>query len=199
MRALLLIDIQNDFMPGGRLPVAEGDAIIAPLNARMDDYPLIVASQDWHPAGHESFASAHAGKNPFDIIDLHGLEQVLWPDHCIADSEGAALHPALDGRRIAAIFRKGMDKQTDSYSAFYDNGKRHNTHLADYLHAAGVTDLDVAGLAADYCVYYSILDALAAGFRVRLIEHATRAIDPQGFAEKKAQLLAQAGFSLCEK
>lgn len=195
MRALLLIDIQNDFMPGGRLPVADGDAIIAPLNAIMAEYPLIVASQDWHPADHESFASAHPGKHPFDLIDLHGLPQILWPDHCLAGSDGAALHPDLDSRRIAAVFRKGMDKHTDSYSAFYDNGQRHSTHLADYLRACGVSDIDVAGLAADYCVYYSIVDALAAGFRVRLLEHATRAIDPQGFAEKKAQLLAQKGFA----
>ena len=170
MRALLLIDIQNDFMPGGALPVVDGDAIIAPVNAVMDDYPLIAASQDWHPAGHESFASAHPGKQPFTNIDLHGLEQTLWPDHCIAGSDGAALHPALDTRRIAAVFRKGMDKHTDSYSAFFDNGQRHNTQLAAWLRACGVTDIDVAGLAADYCVYFSIKDALAAGFRVRLLE-----------------------------
>ncbi|MDO4777723.1 MAG: bifunctional nicotinamidase/pyrazinamidase [Cardiobacteriaceae bacterium] len=196
MRALLLVDIQNDFMPGGRLPVENGDAIIAPVNALMQHYPLIVATQDWHPAGHESFASAHPGKKPFDVIDLHGLEQVLWPDHCIAGSEGADFHPELDTRRIAAVFRKGMDKHTDSYSAFYDNGCRHDTHLADYLRAFGVTDIDVAGLAADFCVYFSIMDALAAGFRVRLIESCTRAIDQQGFADKKTHLQAIKGFSL---
>lgn len=196
MRALLLVDIQNDFMPSGRLPVPEGDAIIAPVNAIMRDYPLIVATQDWHPAGHESFASAHPGKKPFDVIDLHGLEQVLWPDHCIAASTGADFHPGLDTRRIAAVFRKGMDKHTDSYSAFYDNGCRHDTRLADYLRAFGVTDIDVAGLAADFCVYFSIMDALAAGFRVRLIESCTRPIDPRGFADKKNHLQAIRGFSL---
>lgn len=195
MRAFLLIDIQNDFMPGGTLPVADGDAVIAPVNARMGDYPLVIATQDWHPAGHESFASAHPGQVPFATIDLHGLSQTLWPDHCIAGSTGAALHPALDTRRIAAVFRKGMDRHIDSYSAFFDNGHRHDTCLAAYLHACGVSDIDIAGLAADYCVYYSILDALAAGFRVRLIEEATRAIDPQGYAQKKAELLQHPAFS----
>ena len=183
MHALLLIDIQNDFMPGGALAVADGDAIIAPVNALMDDYPLIVAS-------------AHPGKQPFDNITLHGLAQTLWPEHCIAGSDGAALHPALDTRRIAAIFRKGMDKHTDSYSAFCDNGQRHNTQLAAWLHACGVTDIDVAGLAADYCVYYSIKDALAAGFRVRLIENATRAIDAAAYAVKKAELLQHPAFAV---
>ena len=195
MRAFLLIDIQNDFMPGGALPVADGDAVIAPVNARMGDYPLVIATQDWHPAGHESFASAHPGQAPFATIDLHGLSQTLWPDHCIAGSTGAALHPALDTRRIAAVFRKGMDRHIDSYSAFFDNGHRHDTCLAAYLHACGVSDIDIAGLAADYCVYYSILDALAAGFRVRLIEEATRAIDPQGYAQKKEELLQHPAFS----
>ena len=195
MRAFLLIDIQNDFMPGGALPVADGDAVIAPVNARMGDYPLVIATQDWHPARHESFASTHPGQAPFATIDLHGLPQTLWPDHCIAGSTGAALHPALDTRRIAAVFRKGMDRHIDSYSAFFDNGHRHDTCLAAYLHACGVSDIDIAGLAADYCVYYSILDALAAGFRVRLIEEATRAIDPQGYAQKKAELLQHPAFS----
>lgn len=196
MRALLLVDIQNDFMPGGALAVADGDAIITPVNARMGDYPLVVASQDWHPAGHESFASAHAGRKPFESIDLHGLQQVLWPDHCIAGSHGAALHPALDDSRIAAVFRKGMDRTTDSYSAFCDNGRRHNTQLAAYLRACGVTDIDVAGLAADFCVYFSIEDALAEGFRVRLLQEATRAIDPVNHERQKAALLQRPGFSL---
>ena len=183
-------------MPSGRLPVAEGDAIVEPVNRIIGSYPLVVASQDWHPAGHESFASAHPGKQPFDIINLHGLEQVLWPEHCIAGSSGAAFHPGLDTAPIDAVFRKGMDKHTDSYSAFYDNGRRRSTRLADYLCAHGVTDIDVAGLAADFCVYFSIADALAEGFRVRLLEHATRAIDAEGFAKKKAGLLKHAGFSL---
>ena len=196
MRAYLLIDLQNDFMPGGALPVADGDAIITPVNARMDDYPLIIATQDWHPAGHESFASTHPGHQPFTTIDLHGLPQTLWPEHCIASSDGAALHPALDTRRIAAIYRKGMDKHTDSYSAFHDNGHRYDTRLAAYLHAHGVTDIDIVGLAADYCVYYSILDALAAGFRVRLLEDATRAINPQAYAQKRAQLLQHPAFTV---
>lgn len=196
MRALLLVDIQNDFMPTGRLPVPEGDAIIAPVNALIGNYPLVVATQDWHPQNHESFASAHPGKKPFDVIDLHGLEQILWPDHCVAGTSGADFHPKLDTRRIAAVFRKGMDKHIDSYSAFYDNGCRHNTHLADYLHACGVTDIDVVGLAADFCVYFSIMDALAAGFRVRLIESCTRPIDKKGFFEKKAHLQAIKGFVL---
>ena len=191
MRALLLIDIQNDFLPGGRLAVPAGDEIIPLVNALQPRFDLVVATQDWHPAGHQSFASSHAGRAPFEQIDLHGLPQVLWPDHCTQASDGAALAPALHTGRIEAIFRKGMHPEIDSYSAFFDNGHRKSTGLADYLRGRGVTEVVVAGLAADYCVYYSALDALAAGFATTVLTDATRAISPEGWAAAQADLRAK--------
>ena len=201
MRALLLIDIQNDFLPGGRLAVPAGDEIIPLVNALQPQFDLVVATQDWHPAGHQSFASSHAGRSQFEQIDLHGLPQVLWPDHCTQASDGAALAPALRTERIEAVFRKGMNPEIDSYSAFFDNGHRKSTGLADYLRGRGVTEVVVAGLAADYCVYYSALDALAAGFATTVVTDATRAISAEGWAAaqadlraKGARLLASAGL-----
>ena len=191
MKALLLIDIQNDFLPGGRLAVPEGDAIIPLANALQAHFGLVVATQDWHPTGHESFASSHAGRSQFEQIDLHGLPQTLWPDHCTQASEGAALAPALQTERIEAIFRKGMNPEIDSYSAFFDNGHRKSTGLADYLRGRGVTEVVVAGLAADYCVYYSALDALAAGFATTVVTDATRAISADGWASAQTDLRAK--------
>ncbi|MBF9237927.1 bifunctional nicotinamidase/pyrazinamidase [Hymenobacter sp. BT683] len=188
MKALLLIDIQNDFVPGGRLAVPDGDAIIPLVNALQSRFDLVVASQDWHPAGHQSFASSHAGKAPFDQIDLHGLPQTLWPDHCVQETPGVALHPALDTRQVEAIFRKGMAPDIDSYSAFFDNGHRKATGLADYLRGRGVTDVYLAGLAGDYCVYFSALDALAMGFATYVVTDATRAINADGFRTALADL-----------
>jgi len=191
MTALLLIDIQNDFLPGGRLAVADGDAIIPVVNALQPQFDLVVATQDWHPAGHQSFASSHAGRAQFEEIDLHGLPQVLWPDHCTQASMGAALAPALHSERIEAIFRKGTNPEIDSYSAFFDNGHRKSTGLADYLRGRGVTQVYIVGLAADYCVYYSALDALAAGFATTVITDATRAISTEGWAAARADLRAK--------
>ncbi|WP_426061406.1 bifunctional nicotinamidase/pyrazinamidase [Hymenobacter sp. B1770] len=188
MKALLLIDIQNDFVPGGRLAVPEGDAIIPLVNALQPQFDLVVASQDWHPAGHQSFASSHAGRMAFDHIDLHGLSQTLWPDHCVQETPGAALHPALDTRGVEAIFRKGMAPDIDSYSAFYDNGHRKATGLTDYLRGRGITDVYLVGLAGDYCVYFSALDAHAAGFATVVITDATRAISAEGFGAARADL-----------
>src|SRR6476469_6529723 len=144
MRALLLIDIQNDFLPGGRLAVPAGDEIIPLVNALQPQFDLVVATQDWHPAGHQSFASSHAGRTQFEQIDLHGLPQVLWPDHCTQASYGAALAPTLQTERVEAIFRKGMNPEIDSYSAFFDNGHRKSTGLADYLRGRGVTEVAIA-------------------------------------------------------
>ena len=191
MRALLLIDIQNDFLPGGRLAVPAGDEIIPLINHLQPQFDLVVATQDWHPAGHQSFASSHAGRAQFEQIDLHGLPQVLWPDHCTQASEGAALAPALHPARIEAIFRKGMNPEIDSYSAFYDNGHRKSTGLAAYLRGRGVAEVFVAGLAADYCVYYSALDALAEGFAVTVLTDAVRAISAEGWAAAQADLRAK--------
>ena len=181
MKALLLIDIQNDFVPGGRLAVPGGDAILPLVNALQARFDLVVATQDWHPAGHQSFASNHPGRAPFEQIDLHGLPQTLWPDHCVQDTPGAALHPDLSTGHVEAIFRKGMAPNIDSYSAFFDNGHRKATGLTAYLRGRGVTDVYLAGLAGDYCVYFSALDAQAEGFITHVITDATRSIDNAGF------------------
>lgn len=196
MKALLLIDIQNDFVPGGRLAVPDGDAILPLVNALQTQFDLVVATQDWHPAGHQSFASSHPGRAPFEQIDLHGLPQTLWPDHCVQDTPGAALHPALDTRRIEAIFRKGMAPDIDSYSAFFDNGHRKATGLAAYLRGRGVTDVYLAGLAGDFCVYFSALDAQAEGFTTHVITDATRAISDDGFRAALAHMEAQGAHLL---
>lgn len=193
MNALLLIDIQNDFLPGGALAVSGGDQIIPVVNALQNRFELVVATQDWHPATHKSFASAHPGKNVFEQIDLDGLPQVLWPDHCVQGTTGAELSPAVDWKRTEAIFRKGTNPDIDSYSGFYDNGHRKETGLAAYLKGRGVTTVFLAGLAADYCVYFSAKDALAEGFNVVLIEDATRAIDQQGYQKARKDLLEKGG------
>ncbi|WBO85456.1 bifunctional nicotinamidase/pyrazinamidase [Hymenobacter yonginensis] len=188
MKALLLIDIQNDFVPGGALAVPGGDAVIPLVNALQPRFELVVATQDWHPAGHGSFASSHAGRQPFEQIDLHGLPQTLWPDHCVQGTPGAEFHPALDQDRIEAIFRKGTNPDLDSYSGFFDNGHRKSTGLADYLRGRGVRQVYLAGLAADYCVYFSAKDALQEGFEVFFIEDATRAINAEGYQQARAEL-----------
>ncbi|RTQ48856.1 bifunctional nicotinamidase/pyrazinamidase [Hymenobacter gummosus] len=188
MKALLLIDIQNDFVPGGALAVAGGDEIIPLVNRLQEQFGLVVATQDWHPPGHLSFASSHPGHQVFDQVELYGLAQTLWPDHCVQGTEGAELHPALDQHRIEAIFRKGMAPEIDSYSGFFDNGHRKATGLADYLRGRGVTEVYLAGLAADYCVFFSAKDARGQGFTTYLIEDATRAISAEGFGRAKVEL-----------
>lgn len=193
MNALIIVDIQNDFLPGGALAVPSGGEVIEPINRLQADYDLVVATQDWHPAGHKSFASEHPGKSPFDVIELDGLPQTLWPDHCIQGTAGAALSEALDTRRIEAIFRKGMDLEIDSYSGFFDNGKRKNTGLVGYLRDRNVTSVAVAGLAADFCVFFTAMDALDAGFNATILDAASRAIDPVGYEAKKAQFLEKGG------
>jgi nicotinamidase/pyrazinamidase len=191
MKALLLIDIQLDFLPGGSLAVTDGDAILPLLNDLQPHFDLVVATQDWHPAGHRSFASAHPGQALFSEIEWQGLPQRMWPDHCIQGSAGAALHPALNLDRVEAIFRKGTDPDLDSYSAFFDNGHRRATGLTAYLRARGITEVVVAGLATDYCVYFSAKDARSEGFDVAVIEDASRGIAPESIAAAKADLLAQ--------
>lgn len=193
MHALIIVDIQYDFLPGGALPVPQGDMIIAVVNRIQQDFNLVVATQDWHPAGHKSFASVHAGKKPFEQITVSGLEQVLWPDHCIQGSDGARLSHALDSRRIEAIFRKGTDPDIDSYSGFYDNGRRKTTGLAGYLREREVKAVSVCGLAADYCVYFTAMDALAEGFDACILEDAVRPIDATAYATKKAIFLRHGG------
>jgi nicotinamidase/pyrazinamidase len=193
MRALIVVDIQPDFLPGGALAVAGGDEIVPVVNNLMDRFDLVVATQDWHPPRHGSFASVHPGKAPFETIELDGLPQVLWPDHCIQETPGAALAKDLNTARIEAIFRKGTNHQIDSYSGFYDNGHKKATGMAGYLRERGIKDVFVCGLAADYCVYYTALDALREGFVTTLIVDATRPIDVTGFEKAKTELVQKGG------
>ena len=175
--ALILVDLQNDFMPGGALPTRGGDEVVAPANRLQEQFELVVATQDWHPADHKSFASNHPGKKPGDVIDLGGLPQILWPDHCVQGSTGAELHARLDRNRIDTVIRKGTDPEIDSYSAFFDNGHRKATGLEAFLRSREVTDVYVLGLATDYCVLWSAHDAVELGFRTRVIEDACRGVE----------------------
>ncbi|KTC91792.1 MULTISPECIES: bifunctional nicotinamidase/pyrazinamidase [Legionella] len=188
MKTLIIIDAQNDFMPGGSLEVAQGDLIVPIINKLQPQFDLIVATQDWHPAEHKSFASNQVGKKLFEKIELHGIEQTLWPDHCVQGTIGAELHPQLETRSIEAIFRKGMQPENDSYSGFYDNN-RQSTGLAGFLREKGAQELYFCGLCADICVYYTIKDAIAEGFKSCLIEDATRALDKENFQRIKEELL----------
>ncbi|RMD78528.1 MAG: bifunctional nicotinamidase/pyrazinamidase [Gammaproteobacteria bacterium] len=192
--ALILVDIQPDFMPGGALPVAGGDEILEPVRALMGSslHAVAVATQDWHPRGHVSFASSHPGHRPFDVIELHGHDQTLWPDHCVQGTPGAELHPALPWERVAAIVRKGMDPQVDSYSGFRNNwgpdGRRPPTGLAGYLRERGVEEVILCGLARDVCVRWTAEDAAAEGFQAWFVWDATRAVDPAGDEATRAAL-----------
>lgn len=177
MKALILVDLQNDFCPGGALAVREGDRIIPVVNTLQESFSLVVATQDWHPQNHLSFASNHPGKRPGDRIDLEGLSQILWPDHCVQRRRGAELVETLDTGRIARVFRKGEDPKIDSYSGFFDNGHRKSTGLDRYLKDRGVTDIFVCGLATDYCVKYTALDGVRLGFRTSVIEDASRGVE----------------------
>jgi nicotinamidase/pyrazinamidase len=177
MRSLLLVDLLNDFMPGGALAVAYGDGVVGVANALMPRFSLVVASQDWHPADHGSFASAHPGRKLGDVIDLAGVEQVLWPDHCVQEAPGASFHSGLDVAGIDRVVRKGTDPAVDSYSAFFDNDRRRDTGLAAFLEKSGAEELVVLGLATDYCVKYTVLDACGLGFGVTVITDGCRAVD----------------------
>ncbi len=192
--ALLVVDMQPDFMPGGALAVAEGDRILSGIRTLMESdwLSLQVATQDWHPHGHISFASQHPGKQPFDTIELHGHAQTLWPDHCVQGSEGACLHPGLPLSRLAAIVRKGMDPDTDSYSGFRNNwdpkGQRPPTGLGGYLRERGVESVFCCGLARDVCVKWTAEDAVDSGFTTYLLWDLTRAVDPASDARVRAEL-----------
>jgi nicotinamidase/pyrazinamidase len=189
MKTLIIIDAQNDFMPGGSLEVENGDAIVPVINKIMPQFDLIAATQDWHPQNHKSFASNHREKNTFETIDLNGTDQILWPDHCVQGKKGAEMHPDLNTKPLAAIFRKGMDTEADTYSGFYDNNKVHATGLAGYLREKGANELYFCGLAADICVYFTLKDALDEGFKVTLIEDATRPLDKKEFEKQKQELI----------
>lgn len=188
MKTLIIIDAQNDFMPGGSLAVPEGDAIVPVINEIMPKYDLVLATQDWHPANHKSFASNHPGKETFEKIDLNGTEQILWPDHCVKGSQGAEIHKDLNLKPVSAIFRKGTDTEVDTYSGFYDNNRVHSTGLAGYLREKNADELHFCGLAADICVYFTLKDASDEGFKVKLIEDAVRPLDKEEFKKQKKEL-----------
>jgi len=194
MKALILIDIQNDFLPGGSLEVAKGDEIIPLINELIPSYSLVVATQDWHPKDHQSFASQHSNTRVFDVIDLNGISQVLWPDHCVQGTRGAALSDELITHRVEAIFRKGTHKNIDSYSGFYDNQQKNNTGLAGYLRDKEVTEVHLCGLAADFCVYYTAMDALKLGFKTAIVSKGTKAIDKADYMNKKELFIRQGGY-----
>jgi nicotinamidase/pyrazinamidase len=197
MDALILVDLQYDFMPGGALPVPQGHEVVPLANQLAAQFELVVASQDWHPPDHGSFASQYPGKKPGDVIDLEGLEQRLWPDHCVQHTHGAELHHDLDQTRIQRIFQKGADPRIDSYSAFYDNAHRRATGLGDYLKDKGVTKVFVMGLATDYCVKFSSLDAIELGFEVAVIGDGCRGIDANpGDIEKAIEAMVGRGAVL---
>lgn len=186
-KALLIIDVQNDFCTAGNLAVPGGEKVVPVINAMMQrgGYDLIVASLDWHPANHGSFASQHAGKIPFDMGELSGKPQVMWPDHCVQGTEGAMLHPDLKKEFINYIQKKGTDVTVDSYSAFRDNDHGRETGLAKYLKDQGITELHVCGLATDFCVKFSVVDALQMlpGVKVVFVDDASRGISPAGVAD----------------
>jgi nicotinamidase/pyrazinamidase len=199
--ALLIVDVQNGFCPGGNLPVPGGDEVVAVINGltASGGYDLVVVSQDWHPEGHGSFASSHPGKNVFEMGELAGEPQVMWPDHCVQGTVDAEFHPDLDMSKIDFVQQKGMDPDVDSYSAFRDNAADKATGLADYLIAQGVTELDVCGLATEYCVKFSALDAktMLPGVNVRFLAAASRGISPTDVAAAIEEMRA-AGVDVVE-
>jgi nicotinamidase/pyrazinamidase len=198
MKALILVDIQYDFCPGGALAVPKGDEVIPAANALQKKFERVVATQDWHPRGHASFASTH-GKNVYDVIEIHGAPQTLWPDHCVQETRGAELVDGLDRTRIARVFQKGTDPEIDSYSGFLDADHKHSTGLADYLRENGVKEVYIAGLATDYCVKYTALDATALGFTTYVIEDACRGVNLQpGDSEAALQDMQAAGVKIVQ-
>lgn len=194
--ALILVDIQHDFLPGGALAVEEGDMILEPVRAliEQDRFGLHVATQDWHPAGHVSFASSHAGLEPFQSMTLHGHQQTLWPDHCVQGTRGAELHPSIPWGSTSAIIRKGADPLMDSYSGFRNNwnaaGERPPTGLAGYLRERGIRQVAICGLARDFCVKWTAEDAVASGFEATVIWDLSRPVDPFSNERVRSELLA---------
>ncbi|WP_170341010.1 bifunctional nicotinamidase/pyrazinamidase [Ruegeria arenilitoris] len=193
--ALIVIDVQNDFCPGGELAVPNGDEIVAPINAMMPDFDAVILTQDWHPAGHSSFASSHPGKAPYDLVEMPYGPQVLWPDHCVQGTPGAEFHPDL---RTDAdlILRKGFRSAIDSYSAFFENDRTTPTGLEGYLRTRGIDRLTLVGLATDFCVHYSAVDAARLGFDVAVRTDVCRAIDLDGSLAAAEQAMRDAGVTL---
>ncbi|WP_127142889.1 bifunctional nicotinamidase/pyrazinamidase [Pelagibacterium montanilacus] len=195
-KALIVIDVQNDFCPGGALAVDGGNDIVVPINAMMDRFSHVVLTQDWHPAGHSSFASSHSGKAPFDTVTMSYGEQTLWPDHCVIGTQGAAFHPDLDTTRAELIIRKGFRPGIDSYSAFFENDHATQTGLTGYLRERGISELVFVGLATDFCIAYSALDAVAQGFSAGVDLDACRGIDLGGSLETMIGQMREAGVDI---
>ena len=193
-KALIIVDVQNDFCPGGALAVAEGDQIVPVINRIAPGFDVVVATRDWHPTDHVSFASTHEGREIGDQVEIDGLEQVLWPDHCVQGTKGADFHPDLDTRPINLILHKGTSSRLDSYSGFLETDHKTATGLAAYLKDLDVSEVTVCGLATDYCVFFTAMDALDTGFHTRLVTDASRGIDkPEGNLEKATEEMRAAG------
>jgi nicotinamidase-related amidase len=198
-RALLVVDVQNDFCPGGSLAVEEGDEIVPVINRIMPLFQRIIATQDWHPADHVSFASTHPGRKPLDVVDAGGINQVLWPDHCVQGTRGAELHPRMDVRAVGLLVRKGMRRSLDSYSAFFENDRRTDTGLRHFLKGLKVRELFVCGLATDYCVLASVMDARRLGIRVTVIRDACRGVDfPRASVQQSLEAMRRAGAVIAD-
>ncbi|MBC6406938.1 MAG: bifunctional nicotinamidase/pyrazinamidase [Rhodobacteraceae bacterium] len=195
-QALIVIDVQNDFCPDGALAVPQGDRIVGPINQLMAHFDTIILTQDWHPPGHASFAESHPGKAAFAQVEMDYGAQILWPTHCVQGSRGAAFHPALDTTRANLILRKGCHKGIDSYSAFFENDRRTPTGLEGYLRGRGISALAMVGLATDFCVQYSALDAARLGFKVSVRQDLCRAIDLEGSLARAQQAMSSAGVQL---
>ena len=196
--ALVVIDVQNDFCPGGQLAVTDGDQVVSPINQMIKKAHTVIATQDWHPAGHTSFASRHDGRTPFETIEVSYGPQTLWPDHCIQGTQGAAFHPDLHIDAAQMIIRKGFRSAVDSYSAFFENDKVTVTGLHGYLQDRRIKKVVMAGLATDYCVAYSALDAVRLGYDVQVVLPACRAIDLDGSLAAAAQQMTAAGVGLID-
>lgn len=195
-QALIIIDVQNDFCPGGALAVPDGDHIVSRINQMQQGFDQVVLTQDWHPAGHSSFASSHAGKGPYEQVTMPYGDQILWPDHCVQGSEGAAFHPDLITDRASLILRKGTNPAIDSYSAFFENDHHTPTGLEGYLRERGVVTLRMVGLATDFCVRFSAVDAAKLGFAVSVDLSACRAIDLDGSLKAALQDMADHGVQI---
>jgi len=192
--ALIIVDLQNDFLPGGALPVPDGDEVITLANKLQERFELILATQDWHPPDHGSFAANHPGKKPGDRIILDGIEQILWPVHCVQNTYGAEFAPSFDTSRIAHVFHKGTERNIDSYSTFFDNAHRRHTGLADYLEKQCIKEIYLMGLALDYCVKYSAIDARQLGLNTRVILDGCRGIELKpGDIERAIDEMRRAG------
>jgi nicotinamidase/pyrazinamidase len=193
---LLIVDVQNDFCPGGALAVPGGDEIVPVVNKLAAGFSHVILTQDWHPAGHASFASSHPGKKPFDTIEVSYGQQTLWPGHCVQGTQGAAFHPRLDVPHAELVLRKGYRRAIDSYSAFRENDRRTPTGLASYLRERGLERITVCGLATDFCVFYSAVDGREAGFEVSVVTSACRGIDMDGSIARVMRSMSEAGVTI---